>query len=156
MKSAMLFIWKAPEIIKNSWFQHTSAFWIWFWCFSLCFSLFRWKPQCFSRKAPLFERPLARNCNPMFAKNSLRRWNVIFQQAWSLFLRDKIEKGAPYHQGYSNKMKGKRPIACWCFNKGKCSYGSNCRFDHRCSACSSTEHGFSTCHNQNNREKKSN
>ena len=25
-----------------------------FWCFSLCFSLFRWKLQCFSWKPPLF------------------------------------------------------------------------------------------------------
>ena len=73
MKSATLFIWKAPEIIKNSWFNTHLPFGSDFGAFHCAFHFSGGKLQCFSQKAlhfswkaPLFERPLARNCNPMF------------------------------------------------------------------------------------------
>ena len=73
--------WKAHEKylrsekhMKSTWntcaphaFPLTRSKWeicVEFSCF--CSQNFRWKALCFSRKAPLFERPLARNCNPMF------------------------------------------------------------------------------------------
>ena len=34
---------------------------------------------------------------------------------------------------------------CWRFNKGNCSYGRECRFEHKCSYCGSTNHGYYNC-----------
>ena len=43
-----------------------------------------------------------------------------------------------------NGRKTNEPT-CWRFNKGQCSFGSSCRFDHKCSGCGSTDHGFIVC-----------
>ena len=84
----------------------------------------------------------------MMAKNPQRSWAKIFHQHWNLDLKDYI----PKHVGNNPKPHGSgrnnREI-CWRFNRGHCSYGTKCRFEHRCSYCYATSHGASTCRKKN-------
>ena len=59
----------------------------------------------------------------------LRAWNVILQQAWTMLLKDRLRNdgGAHFKKGGNPK---KRNEPCKRFNKGKCSYGLACIFDH--------------------------
>ena len=66
-----------------------------------------------------------------------RSWSVILQQAWSMRLRDRLSKGdsswgsSSSHSNHNHhKQKGK---PCRRYNRGKCNFGSSCRYDHRCS-----------------------
>ena len=64
-------------------------------------------------------------------------WSVILQQAWSMCLKDKIhgtqseDNRPPGGHGSSKKPKINEPFRR--YNKGKCTYGSSCRYEHRCS-----------------------
>ena len=75
-----------------------------------------------------------------------RSWGIILQQAWSMCLKDRL-----YHHG-SNKQqhngsKGKKEI-CQRFNKGLCTAGRNCKYDHRCLGCGKFGHGIHICRNR--------
>ena len=72
----------------------------------------------------------------------MRSWSVILQQAWNLRLRDRHQEQANknYHKG------GKRKDHCWRFNRGRCTYGDRCKFDHRCAICRKHGHGAHNCH----------
>ena len=35
---------------------------------------------------------------------------------------------------------------CYRFNKEKCSFGQNCKYEHQCSHCSKTGHAATVCH----------
>ena len=79
-------------------------------------------------------------------KNPARKWNVILQQGWSLFLKDKLERNHTQISFGNYKRKQEKKVKeCWRFNKGRCSFGTSCCFGHKCTNCSSTEHGQSTC-----------
>ena len=76
---------------------------------------------------------------------------VILQQAWSMYLKDKInagEGGFGSSKNQSGGSNGSTPNArhklCFNYNAGNCSYGHRCRFDHRCSFCNKFGHGDST------------
>ena len=70
-----------------------------------------------------------------------RNWSTILQQAWSMYLKDKIN-----HQGFQNgKKPNPRRRLCFDFNKGICEYGQRCKFDHRCSFCEKYGHGAYNC-----------
>ena len=71
-----------------------------------------------------------------------RKRSGILHQGWSLFLKTKIEKG---NSGQSQNLKRKRKEPCWRFNKGRCSYGNSCKFEHKCAICNKTDHGSSNC-----------
>ena len=86
----------------------------------------------------------------LMALNQKRKWNVILQQGWSLFLKEKIERGNHFGSN-STKKKFKKPKNCWHFNRGKCSYGNSCRFQHRWNNCDSTDHGTASCNNKKER-----
>ena len=69
----------------------------------------------------------------MMAKNPHRSWAKTFTQMWNVDLRDHLPKVPQYssvQKGGSQKVK-----ICWKFNKGHCSYGQKCQFEHRCSFC---------------------
>ena len=99
------------------------------------------------------------------ARNPKRSWSIILQQAWSLRLRDRIavQSYSGYNAGQSShrgrNSGGGEP--CRRFNRGKCNFGSNCKYDHRCSYCNKFGHGAVQCrkaiadrghnNNQNNR-----
>ena len=57
-----------------------------------------------------------------------RSWAVILQQAWTMLIKDRIRP-----EGLSRNNRGHRSgEVCKCFNRGKCSFGLSCRYDHRC------------------------
>ena len=70
--------------------------------------------------------------------NPLRSWSAIYLQAWGVRLRDPLTKSPVGYWTNSNgksgrlgNVRGSSKEACWRFNKGKYSYGSNCRFEHK-------------------------
>ena len=64
-------------------------------------------------------------------------WAVILQQAWMMFLKDRVT--TPQQSGYSkfSHSEGTQPSArkriCFDFNRGNCTFGRKCKFDHCCS-----------------------
>ena len=47
--------------------------------------------------------------------------------------------------GRSDRTPNRKKDLCWHFNRGKCSYGLNCKFDHRCGVCGKFGHGAHSC-----------
>ena len=80
-----------------------------------------------------------------------RSWGVILQQAWAMCLKDRIK--SQQFDGKTNSslnmIKIKEP--CRRYNKGKCSYGRNFRFEHRCDVpkCGKFGHGAHICKMRN-------
>ena len=84
-----------------------------------------------------------------------RSWAVILQQAWSMYLKDRIWGGSnndEFKSGGANPRRGRRE-PCKRFNKGLCTAGVSCKFDHRCTVkeCGKWGHGARICRKcQNN------
>ena len=74
-----------------------------------------------------------------------RSWGIILQQAWSMCLKDKIGAAGT---GNQNKF-GKKKEIFQRFNKGFCTIGRSCKFDHRCLGCGKFGHGIHICRNKN-------
>ena len=79
-----------------------------------------------------------------------RNWGPIYQQGWSLMLQDKSVAGNGGNKSFrNNSLKGgekpKDREVCWRYNKGECTFGQNCRFDHRCAHCSKSGHSINNC-----------
>ena len=70
----------------------------------------------------------------------MRSWSIILQQAYTMFLKDRIVN----FEGRRSGNKYDRDL-CFRFNRGKCSYGNKCKFDHRCGICSKFGHGAHNC-----------
>ena len=77
-----------------------------------------------------------------------RSWAVILQQAWSICLRDRIRRSDEGLSGGSYSSKKKKGEHCRRFNKGKCTAGASCRYDHRCDVCGKWGHGAHICRNK--------
>ena len=82
-----------------------------------------------------------------------QNWGVILQQAWSMFLKDKIPVpgtpgGGPREGGQGSGNYRRRKL-CFDFNSGYCSFGRKCKFDHRCSFCNKFGHGAANCRKAN-------
>ena len=82
-----------------------------------------------------------------------RSWSLILQQAWSMYLKDRIQYS---HTAISNTNPGnpsngfrrngqKVKENCRRFNKGKCPNGASCKYDHRCNKCGKFGHGAHIC-----------
>ena len=82
-----------------------------------------------------------------------RNWSIILQQAWSVCLKDRLVKfsntdgnrsanGSSQHHKVVDDGWGN---LCKRFNKGKCSFGAGCRFEHRCKYCKKFGHGMHIC-----------
>ena len=80
-----------------------------------------------------------------------RSWAVILQQAWSMFLKDRVNgthSTTPYNSKHGNNQgNGGSARRCICFdyNRGSCTFGKRCKFDHRCSFCNRYGHGSFSC-----------
>ena len=76
-----------------------------------------------------------------------RGWNRILQKSWAFRLKDKIPKSMDLNSSFepTRRRDSGREI-CRRFNKGKCSYGLRCKYDHRCLICNKWGHGAYTCH----------
>ena len=88
-----------------------------------------------------------------------RNWGVILNMAYTMYIKDRIShnyaggRGDNYNNNRNNgaspaEMKKRKP--CFGFNsRGNCSYGSRCRFDHRCGFCNKFGHGVYSCRKLN-------
>ena len=80
-----------------------------------------------------------------------RSWGVILQQAWTMLLKDRIcnQSNHLFQKGNFSGGKGnkKDQEPCRRFNRGKCTFGLSCKFDHRCSVpkCGKFGHGTHIC-----------
>lgn len=80
-----------------------------------------------------------------------KSWADIHQQGWFMHLRDKrIDRKNFQTKGVnlgnsSSLSQTKQAKRCWRFNKGTCSYGDKCKFDHSCSNCGAKDHGAHKC-----------
>ena len=76
-------------------------------------------------------------------------WSVILQQAWTMYLKDRVSNTSAQNNGSANSPGGGRGAKskkiCFDFNSGYCSYGSRCKFDHRCGVCGKYGHGTYNC-----------
>ena len=74
-------------------------------------------------------------------------WAIILQQAWSMRLREKLNKQSTHaaSPGLHNNNNNSSREPCWCFNKGRCTYGKKCKFEHKCMMCNKYGHGTFNC-----------
>ena len=91
------------------------------------------------------------------SKNPTRKWGVILQQAYMMFIKDRArgrfnpqQSASSGTNSGSNGNQGPKKKVCYGFNAGKCAYGSRCRFDHRCGFCSKYGHGTHNCRKAQN------
>ena len=71
-----------------------------------------------------------------------RNWSIILQQAWAMYLKDKLVKDD--FKGNNSKGKYNKEKCCR-FNKGTCPDGMHCNYDHRCNICGKFGHGAHIC-----------
>ena len=92
------------------------------------------------------------------SRNPQRSWAMILQQAWSLRLRDRLVSGTVNFSGGSGSgtPRSKSNEACRQFNRGKCNFGSNCKYNHRCSICWKFGHPAVRCRCASNSDKNRN
>ena len=94
----------------------------------------------------LYDRDFRRH----MSRHPQRSWAVILQQAWTIRLKDRHKSssfaasGASSDSGSHKKKSGRREI-CFRFNRGKCSYGDRCKFEHKCGICNRYGHGAHNC-----------
>ena len=88
------------------------------------------------------------------SKHPEHSWAVILQQAWSMKLCDRLNRdhqgpgswnNSSGNHGSHNDNQQKVHDACKSFNKGKCNFGVNCRYEHKCSYCGKFGHTVLTC-----------
>ena len=86
------------------------------------------------------------------AEHPARNWGIILQQAWTLHMKEKLGLNNANYRGSAGlanssvsqrKSNGKN---CWKYNRGKCTYGFGCKFEHRCGICNKFGHGAHICH----------
>ena len=77
-------------------------------------------------------------------------WAIILQQSWTMCMKDKIKnftspQGGGKHQNHQGGGGSREP--CRCFNRGKCTFGASCRYNHKCSykPCGKFGHGYHNC-----------
>ena len=84
------------------------------------------------------------------AQNPRCNWSVILQQAWSLRLKDRLNNSNS-HSGLAmsgnsgTSANGRINEPCKRFNRGYCSFGTSCKFEHKCSYCHKYGHTILTC-----------
>lgn len=85
-------------------------------------------------------------------------WGVISQQTWTLELGEHSYKSygepsrvGPNHQQSKPMNEARR--TCWRFNKGRCTFGDSCEYDHRCSHCGKRGHGRHECFKRGKQDK---
>ena len=77
-----------------------------------------------------------------------RNWGVILQQAWSVYLKDRVVHYEDKNQAKPhNSQGGRKKEVCKRFNKGKCNRGFWCDYEHRCLNCGKFGHGAHICRN---------
>ena len=69
-------------------------------------------------------------------------WAIILQQAWSMYLKDRI-----FQEKFPSRHNKRKKEACKHFNRGKYHEGASCKYDHRCTVpeCGKFGHGAHIC-----------
>ena len=85
----------------------------------------------------------------------LRSWGIILQSAWNMKLGEKPRSsesaahsdnnGNNYQRSNGRGGSSKKKEICRRYNRGNCTYGTNCRFDHKCVVCLKFGHGAFKC-----------
>ena len=81
------------------------------------------------------------------ANHPERNWSILLQQAWSLRLREwsgSVSNGNNSNSHTTNSGK-KFDEPCRRYNKGRCPFGSGCRYEYRCSYCFKLGHAAINC-----------
>ena len=71
-------------------------------------------------------------------------WSIILQQAWSMCLKDRVNHNFFNHTKSGGTPRHKKEI-CKRFNKGLCTAGRGCKYDHRCLECGKFGHRAHIC-----------
>ena len=100
----------------------------------------------------------------LMGKNPNRSWSAIFLQALGVRLRDPLTRPSAYQSNGNNNNvslgtqpkpgRSKSKDVCWICNKGRCSYGQNCRFEHKCANCNRPRHPSSQYRKEKNNKEK--
>ena len=76
-------------------------------------------------------------------------WGVNLHQSWAMRLKDRLTNnvgGNPYQNGNGKPNNStKKTKICFPFNAGNCTYGYECKFEHRCLECGKFGHGSHNC-----------
>ena len=84
-----------------------------------------------------------------------RNWGIILQQAWALYIKSGTNSNSVMggstqasssnsnNNGSGNNSYNKK--ICFRYNRGKCTFGIRCKFDHRCGICGKSGHGAFNC-----------
>ena len=75
------------------------------------------------------------------SRNPTRSWALLLQQAWSLRLKDRLR----FENNITPERNNSGGGGCKRFNWGRCTYGANCRYEHRCFYCGKIGHGVVAC-----------
>ena len=89
------------------------------------------------------------------ARHPEQSWAIILQQAWSMRLRERLHFNHNNNTPGANKNhKSRLGEVCRRYNRGRCSYGTSCRYEHRCSFCNKFGHPLIHCRRaQNDRDR---
>ena len=89
--------------------------------------------------------------------NPKRSWALTYNQMLNLCMVEPLTKSNANfnnfrkYQNGGGKFKSENAAGrsnydhCWAFQNGHCKFGSDCRYDNRCSYCDSTRHGRKRC-----------
>ena len=80
-----------------------------------------------------------------------RNWALILQQAWTMILKDRVRSMDNKGQYQTNHVNKSNREACKCFNKGLCTAGRSCAYNHRCLECGKFGHGAHICRRRKNK-----
>ena len=93
------------------------------------------------------------------ARNPDRSWGLLLHQAWSLRLKDKLKRqdnnfrvSSDYNRSSNHSQNNQNQNSrsgggggCKRYNRGRCSFGSTCRYEHKCFYCNKAGHGVIVC-----------
>ena len=75
-----------------------------------------------------------------------RTWGIILQQAWNLRLKERNKFSHDNRGAFDNRnVRTSLRETCKRFNKGKCSNGIRCHYEHKCLYCHKLGHGMHIC-----------
>ena len=92
------------------------------------------------------------------SENPSRNWGIILYQAWVLHMKERVQtlnnrQDRSYSGTNSSSNNRKNGKTCWKYNRGKYTYGFNCKFEHRCGICDKYGHGAHLCQRGQGKDK---
>ena len=89
----------------------------------------------------------------LMAAKPHRSWAKTYTQMWNLTLNEPIKKfNDSTNARHGQNQKRKSDGSCWRYNKNSCTYGKNCKFEHKCSYCGAQNHPAINCYKKNGKK----